>query len=59
MLIADINSGNVDAADALFLIAFVIFLAVCLVNLIRTPRSYESAAVAAGLALVALAWFVL
>ena len=56
-MIATISSGHADLADALFLIAFVLFVIVTVFAVVR--NAWESALLAAGFACVALAWLVL
>lgn len=53
-------SGNLDAADVLFLIAAIVFAVAAIVPWTRSPRGdFSISLVPAGLCLVALAWLVL
>jgi hypothetical protein len=56
-MLADIASGEVDWADVLFLVAFILFVIVTIMAVMR--RAFEPALLAAGLACVALAWLLL
>jgi hypothetical protein len=58
-MLAALVSGKVDLADVLFLVAFIVFCVVFLLRVMATPRAVDTVLVAAGLALVSLAWFVL
>ena len=62
-MLADIASGEVDWADALFLIAAVLFFIAALVAIPRPnpsrAASYYSTLVGLGLTLVAVAWLLL
>ena len=57
MIIADIASGEVDWADVLFLVAFILFVIVTVMRVMA--RAFDGALVAAGLACLALAWLLL
>jgi hypothetical protein len=52
-------SGKTDLADGLFLAAFIVFLVVAVVRLVVKPVDISATLLVVGLALVALAWFVL
>ena len=56
-MLADIASGEVDLADILFLIAFILFVLGTILAIMR--KGFESALVWAGLACVALGWLLL
>jgi hypothetical protein len=56
-MIATIIDGETDLADVLFLLAFLLFCIVAVMNLMR--RSVEAALTSFGLAAVALGWLVL
>ena len=56
-MIADIASGNQDAADVLFLVAAVASGWAAIVRLLA--RAIDGALVAAAVALVAIGWLVL
>jgi hypothetical protein len=58
-VIAAISSGHADLADVLFLVAFILFVIVFVLKLLGTPIPPRVDLIAAGLACVALAWFVL
>jgi hypothetical protein len=55
--LATIIDGEADLADVLFLLAFLLFCIVAVLNLMR--RSVEAELTSFGLAAVALAWLVL
>jgi hypothetical protein len=55
--LATIIDGEADLADVLFLLAFLLFCIVAVMNLMR--RSVEAALTSFGLAAVALGWLVL
>ena len=57
-MIADIESGNVDLADILFLVAVVLFV-VAAVLAWAQAKALWATLVGAGLAAVSLAWLVL
>lgn len=60
MLLADIASGNLDAADVLFLIAAILFFVAVLAALgVIQGTNVVAACVPAGLCLVAIAWLLL
>ena len=56
-MVADIASGEVDAADVLFLVAVILFAIAAVLR--AMARSVDSAIVAAGLTAVALGWLLL
>ena len=56
-MIADIESGNVDLADILFLVAVVLFVVGAVVAYLA--KTLWATVVSAGLACAALAWLVL
>lgn len=63
-MIADISHGHVDAADALFLVAVILFGLATLINLLGETTSFVKGshtmtAVFAGLTSLALAWLLL
>jgi hypothetical protein len=58
-VIATISEGHADLADALFLVAFIIFVVLFLLQLFLVAIPARLNLIAAGLACVALAWFVL
>jgi hypothetical protein len=58
-MIATISSGHADLADVLFLVAFILFAAVFVLKLLGVPIPPKVDLIAAGLACLALAWFVL
>lgn len=58
-MIAAISSGHPDLADAFFLIAFILFVIVFALKLFGVPIPAKVDLIAAGLAFLALAWFVL
>jgi hypothetical protein len=57
MVLADIESGNTDLADILFLVAVVLFVVGGVVAF--QTKAIWATLVAAGLACTALAWLVL
>ena len=71
MTLAAISEGHVDFADVMFLVAFIIFALWFLLDLVgvtfppgpdgvaRTPGATKINFLAAGLACLALGWFVL
>lgn len=63
MTLATISSGHADLADVLFLAAFVIFAVIFIIKLATPPADSSMVGrldlAAAGLACLALAWFVL
>ena len=59
MLLADIASGEVDAADVLFLVAFIVGLVAVVASLVPTAAKFWNALIAATLARLALAWLLL
>jgi hypothetical protein len=58
-MLATIADGHIDLADFLFLLAFIVFVIAVVLDVMVNPRPLRSILVSAGLALVALAWFVL
>ena len=58
-MIATISSGHADLADVLFLVAFILFVIVFVLKLVGVPIPPKVDLIAAGLACLALAWFVL
>jgi hypothetical protein len=52
-------NGEADLADFFFLAAFIVFTVACILCVVILPRTIWAALVSAGLALVALGWFVL
>jgi len=58
-VIAAISEGHADLADVLFLVAFILFVIVFLLKLFGVPIPAKVDLIAAGLACLALAWFVL
>jgi hypothetical protein len=56
-MLADIESGNVDLADVLFLIAVVLFVVGGVVAFMA--KTLWATVIAAGLACVSLGWLVL
>jgi hypothetical protein len=58
-VIAAISSGHADLADALFLVAFILFVIVFVLKMCGVPIPPRVDLIAAGLACLALAWFVL
>jgi len=56
-MIADIASGEVDIADVLFLVAFILFVIAAVMA--AMARSIDSVIVRAGFACLALGWLVL
>jgi len=58
-MIATISEGHADLADVLFLVAFILFAIVFVLRLLGVPIPARVDLIAAGLACVALAWFVL
>lgn len=58
-MIATISSGHADLADVLFLVAFILFVIVFALKLAGVPIPPKVDLIAAGLACLALAWFVL
>ena len=56
-MLATIMSGEVDLADVLFLIAFVVFAVAFVLRVM--VKNVDGALVAAGLALVSFAWLAL
>jgi hypothetical protein len=56
-MLADIASGEVDLADILFLIGFVLFVLGAIMAFMR--RAFEPALVYAGLGCIALGWLLL
>jgi hypothetical protein len=58
-MFAQLVVGKFDFADICFFIAFVLFCVVFLLRVIATPRPVDGVLVAAGLAFVSLAFFVL
>jgi len=60
VIFADIASGEVDAADVLFLIAAIVFgLTAVLYFVAGIAPEVRAAALAAGLCLVSVAWLIL
>lgn len=57
MQLAAISSGHVDLADAMFLVALIIFVVATVLCVLR--QALEAALIPAGLACLALAWLVL
>jgi hypothetical protein len=57
MMLADIASGEVDTADVLFLIAFILFVIATVMA--AMAKAVDSVIVRAGFACVALAWLLL
>jgi len=57
MMLADIASGEVDTADVLFLIAFILFVISAVMA--AMARSIDQVILRAGFACVALAWLLL
>ena len=57
MLLADIESGNVDLADILFLVAVVLFVVAAVIA--YKAQAVWATVVCAGLACVSLGWLVL
>ena len=57
VVLADIASGEVDWADVLFLVGFILFLVATVIAVIG--RVFETALIAGGLAAVSLAWLLL
>lgn len=58
-MIADIASGEVDTADVAFLIALILFVVAVVASFVTSVSRFYNAAVAAGLAFLALALLVL
>lgn len=58
-MIAAISEGHADLADVLFLVAFILFAIVFVLHLLGVPIPPKVDLIAAGLACLALAWFVL
>ena len=58
-MIAAISEGHTDLADLLFLISFIVFVIGVVFTVITKPLNILWLTLHAGLALVALAWFVL
>ena len=58
-MVADMVVGKHGLADVLFLVAFIVFCVVFVLRWMITPRNVDGVLTAAGLALVALAFFVL
>jgi len=60
-MIAQIATGHVDLADVLFLISFIVFAVLWLITIlgIAAPARFVAMLTPLGLALFALAWFVL
>ena len=58
-MVADMVVGKHGLADVLFLVAFILFCVVFVLRWMVTPRLVDGMLTAAGLALVALAFFVL
>lgn len=59
VVVAAISEGHADLGDLLFLLAFVVFVAVVLLQVMRSPIDTVRVGFGAGLALLALALFVL
>lgn len=57
MMLADIASGEVDTADVLFLIAFILFVIATVMA--AMAKAVDSVIVRAGFACIALAWLLL
>ena len=58
-MIAAISQGHADLADVLFLVAFILFVIVFALKFFGVPIPARVDLIAAGLACLALAWFVL
>ena len=59
MILATLVDGKTDLADVLMLIAFIIFVVAAVIRWVVQPRDPWGMLVAAGLACLALALFVL
>lgn len=59
MIVATISEGHADLADVLFLVAFIIFAVWFLLQAMGFPIPAKISVLAAGLACVSLALFVL
>lgn len=58
-MLATISQGHADLADVLFLIAAILFAIVFVLKLLGTAIPPKVDFIAAGLACLAVAWFVL
>jgi hypothetical protein len=56
-MIATVSEGHADLADVLFLVAFILFVIVCVMRVLA--HGVDGAIIAAGFAVLALAWLVL
>ena len=58
-MLSSIAQGHVDLADILFLIAFIVFCVAFVIEVMIRPVVLDRLCITAGLALIALGWFVL